>query len=284
MIFNHPYYKQLVELEGYIRLNLEKEHSVEALAQRMHLSAFHFHRIFKSLVGEPVHEYVTRIRLEVAAMRLKFTEDKVQDIAFEVGYHNPETFTRAFNRLYKSSPRAFRKAQQEIVESRLDKIVRQRLADQIIATEIKRLDPIKVAFLTHKGPYQQVGTTWEQLMRHVPPIECGRLIGIPYSDPNTAAPNQIRYDACVEIRAEFTPSEQLQVKELPGGQFVETVHHGPFEKIDDTYHLLYGLWLPSSRFELRNEPSLEIYLTNSRRTAPEEARTAIYLPIKTFRL
>ncbi len=284
MIFNHPYYKQLVELEGYIRANLGQELSVEALSQRMHLSPFHFHRVFKSLVGEPVHEYVTRIRLEVAAMRLKFTEDKVQDIAFEVGYHNPETFTRAFNRRYDSSPRAFRKAQRQIVESRLDVIVRQRLADQVMATEIKRLEPIRVAFLTHKGPYHEVGGTWELLLGSLPPSECGRLIGIPYTDPNTAAPNQIRYDACVEIGAEFSPSEQLQVKELPGGQFVESIHLGSFEKIDDTYHLLYGLWLPTSRYELRNEPSMEIYLTDSRQTAPEETRTAIYLPIKTFKI
>ncbi|MBX2874700.1 MAG: AraC family transcriptional regulator [Saprospiraceae bacterium] len=284
MIFNHPYYKQLVELESYIRANLDQALSVEVLAQRMHLSTFHFHRIFKSLVGESVHEYVTRIRLEVAAMRLKFTADKIQDIAFAVGYHNPETFIRAFNRRYQSTPSAFRKTQQQIVESRLDKIVRQRLVDQVISTQVKRLDPIRVAFLTHKGPYHEVGRTWEQLMQNIPPLECGRLIGIPFSDPHTASPEQIRYDACVEIRADYLPQEQVQLKELPGGQFVETVHLGPFEKIDDTYHLLYGLWLPSSRFELRNEPSLEIYLTDSRQTLPEEARTAIYLPIKTYKI
>lgn len=272
-----------MELEGYIRANLEQELSVEALAQRMHLSAFHFHRIFKSLVGEPVHEYVTRIRLEVAAMRLKFTEEKVQDIAFEVGYQNPETFTRAFNRKYQITPRAFRKTQQQIVESRLGKIVRQRLVDQVISTAVKRIDVIRVASLTHKGPYQTVGSTWERLIKSIPPIECGRLIGIPYSDPHTAAPEQIRYDACVEIRADFSPPEEVQVKELAGGQFVETIHQGSFENIDDTYHLLYGLWLPNSRYELRNEPSMEIYLTDHRQTAPADTRTAIYLPIKTFR-
>lgn len=283
MIFNHPYYKQLVELERYIRANLAGELSVEMLARRMHLSAFHFHRVFKSLVRESVHEYVTRVRLEVAAMRLKFTEDKIQDIAFEVGYQNTETFIRAFNRNYHSTPRAFRKAQQQIVENRLEEIVRKKVAEQMVSTELIRLDPILVAFLTHKGPYPTVGETWGQLMQSIPPLECGRLIGVPYSDPHTAAPDQIRYDACVEIRPTYTPQEHIQVKELVGGQFVQTIHLGALEKIDDTYHLLYGLWLPNSRFELRNEPSMEIYLTDSRKTAPTEARTAIYLPIKTFK-
>lgn len=283
MIFNHPYYKQLVELESYIRANLDGELTVEMLAKRMHLSAFHFHRVFKSLVGESVHEYVTRVRLEVAAMRLKFTEDKIQDIAFEVGYQNTETFIRAFNRNYQSTPRAFRKAQQQIVENRLEKIVRQKVVEQMVSTELKRLDPIRVAFLTHKGPYPTVGETWGQLMQGIPPLECGRLIGVPYSDPHTVAPDQVRYDACVEIRSTYSPPEHIQVKELVGGQFVQTVHHGVLEQIDDTYHLLYGLWLPNSRFELRNEPSMEVYLTDNRQTAPAEARTAIYLPIKTFK-
>ena len=279
-LFDHPYYKQLVQLEGFIQSNLDKELSVEVLAKQMHLSPFHFHRVFKSLVGEPVHEYVTRIRLEVAAMRLKFTKDQVQEIAFALGYQNPETFSRAFARIHHCTPRAFRKEQKQIIEYRLRDIIRQRLVEQVVSTRIQRLDPIQVAFLSHKGPYQTVGDSWKILMQNIAPAACGRMIGIPYSDPNMVEPHQVRYDACVEIRADFFPSAPIQRKELGGGQYVELIHKGPFEDIDDTYHLLYGLWLPHSQYELRNEPSLEIYLTDSRVTPPAETRTAIYLPIK----
>lgn len=282
-LFKHPYYKQLVQLEGFIRSNLDQELSVEVLAKQMHLSPFHFHRIFKSLVGEPVHEYVTRTRLEVAAMRLKFTEDKVQDIAFAVGYQNPETFSRAFARVYNCTPRTFRKEQKQIIEHRLQNIIRQRLVEQVVTTKIQRLDPIHVAFLSHKGAYQTVGASWEILVHGIAPDESGRMIGIPYSDPNMVEPHQVRYDACVEVKAEFSPPAPIQRKELPGGLYVESIHKGPFENIDDTYHLLYGLWLPNSQYELRNEPSLEIYLTDSRVTPPAEAMTAIYLPIKSLR-
>jgi len=279
-LFEHPYYKKLIQLEGFIRLNLDQELSVEDLAKQMHLSPFHFHRVFKSLVGEPVHEYVTRIRLEVAAMRLKFTRDKVHEIAFAVGYQNPETFSRAFARVHNCTPRAFRQEQKQIIAYRLQDIIRQRLVEQVVSTRIQRLQPIQVAYLSHKGAYQTVGDSWRILMQNIAPVECGRMIGIPYSDPNMVKPHQIRYDACVEIRPDFSPPMPIQRKELSGGQYVESIHKGPFEDIDDTYHLLYGLWLPNSPYELRNEPSLEIYLTDSRVTPPAEMRTAIYLPIK----
>lgn len=282
MAFEHPYYNKLVQLEEYIRGHLHQELSVEALAQRMHLSPFHFHRIFKSLVGEPVYEYVSRIRLEVAALRLKFTTDRIQEIAFQVGYQNPETFSRAFARFYQCTPSAFRKEQKQIIESRLNTIIRQRLVTQAISTEIKQFHPIRVAFLSHKGPYPTVGETWGRLMSLIPAPAFARMIGLPYSDPNTVDPLQIRYDACVEVRADYIPPQPAQVKDIPGGKYVETIHHGPFDTIDDTYHLLYGLWLPNSPYELRNENTMEIYLTDSRLTPPAEAQTAIYLPIKSY--
>lgn len=280
--FTHPYYQQLLQLEAYIRSHIDQDLSVGVLAQRMHLSTFHFHRIFKSLVGEPVHEYVTRIRLEVGALRLKFTEDKIQDIAFQVGYQNPETFSRAFVRSYQCTPRAFRKEQQQINESRLETIIRQRLVERAIPTQIKRLAPIRVAYWTHKGPYHTVEEAWDELLRHIPPQAIQQMIGIPYSDPQLVDAHHIRYDACVALRPGFTPTDLLQVKDIGGGKYVETIHQGPFETIDDTYQLLYGLWLPNSRYELRNEPVLEIYLTDSRVMAPAAHKTAIYLPIKSI--
>lgn len=280
MAFEHPYHKELIRLEQYIRDHLQDELSIAHLAEVIHLSQYHFHRVFKAMVGEAVHEYVTRIRMESAAMKLKFSAAKIRDIAFDVGYRNPETFNRAFLRVFKCTPSEFRLQQQDIVAHRIDQIIQQRLISQAISTTIKKMPDRTVAFLVHKGPYHTVGATWQQLMAALPKEELGPLLGISYNDPNVSAAEQIRYDACVQIREDYDPPARVERKVIPGGLFVETLHRGAASGIDDTYHLLYGLWLPHSKYTLRDSPPIEVYLKDLGHYPAEEALTAIYLPIQ----
>lgn len=279
MAFEHPYYKELIRLEQYIRDHLQDELSIAHLAGVVHLSQYHFHRVFKAIVGEAVHEYVTRIRMESAATKLKFSEAKIREIAFDVGYRNPETFNRAFHRVFKCAPSEFRQQQQDIVAHRIDQIVQQRLISQAISTTVKKMPDKTVAFLVHKGPYHTVSGTWQQLITALPKEELGALLGISYNDPNVSAAEQIRYDACVQIRETYDPPATVERKVIPGGLFVETLHQGSYSGIDDTYHLLYGLWLPHSKYSLRDSPPVEVYLKDLRHYPEEEALTAIYLPI-----
>lgn len=280
MPFEHPYYKELIRLEQYIRDHLQDELSVAHLAEVIHLSPYHFHRVFKAMVGEAVHEYVTRMRLESAAMKLKFGQAKIREIAFDVGYRNPETFNRAFSRFFNCTPSEFRQQQQEIVAHRIDQIIQERLINQAISTTVKNLPARTVAFLVHKGPYHTVGSTWQKLIAALSPEEIGPLLGISYSDPKVSASEQIRYDACIEVREDYDLPNTVERKVIPGGLFVETLHQGPYQAIDDTYHLLYGLWLPHSKYRLRDSPPIEVYLKDLRSHPEEEALTAIYLPIQ----
>ena len=91
-----------------IERDLDCELGLEALAERAGVSAFHFHRLFRSLVGEPPATYVRRLRLERAAIALKYSRRPVTDIAFEAGYDTHESFTRAFKARFGTAPRRFR--------------------------------------------------------------------------------------------------------------------------------------------------------------------------------
>ena len=56
-----------------------------SLASVAHFSPYHFHRLFRALVGETVTEYVRRLRLESAAVALKNTDKTVLQIALDAG-------------------------------------------------------------------------------------------------------------------------------------------------------------------------------------------------------
>ena len=90
------YYERILRALVHIQEHLEDPLDLDTLARIACFSPYHFHRIFRGLVGETLADHIRRLRLEKAAQRLKSTERPVTDIAFEAGYAAHEAFTRAF--------------------------------------------------------------------------------------------------------------------------------------------------------------------------------------------
>jgi AraC family transcriptional regulator len=88
--------------------SLDEALDLDALAREAALSAFHFQRVFRGLVGETPLELHRRLRMERAAERLWRTRAGVTAIAFDAGYDTHEAFTRAFGQRYGVSPSGFR--------------------------------------------------------------------------------------------------------------------------------------------------------------------------------
>jgi AraC family transcriptional regulator len=85
----------------HIDANLGEDLSLEQLAGVACFSEYHFHRLFRGVVGENLNEYVQRRRLEIAARTLHLNaQDKVIDVALNVGYENPASFFKAFRRFF----------------------------------------------------------------------------------------------------------------------------------------------------------------------------------------
>jgi AraC family transcriptional regulator len=79
-----------------------------ALSSRAGLSAFHWHRLFSTVVGESPKQFAQRLRLSRAAALLLSRHDSVLSIALSCGFASHEGFTRAFRRRFGVSPRAYR--------------------------------------------------------------------------------------------------------------------------------------------------------------------------------
>lgn len=78
------------------------------LARAAGLSPYHFLRTFERLTGVTPHQYVLRVRLREAALRLAAGPAKVLDIALDSGFGDVSNFNRAFRAEFGLSPRAYR--------------------------------------------------------------------------------------------------------------------------------------------------------------------------------
>jgi len=98
------YTERILGVLVFIHRNLDDRLPLEAYAKVAHFSPYHFHRIFRGMVGESLAEHIRRLRLERAAMRLRHTDWAIIEIALEAGYEAHEAFTRAFRALWGLQP------------------------------------------------------------------------------------------------------------------------------------------------------------------------------------
>lgn len=96
----------------YLAENLAKNISLAELSKHCCVSPFHFSRIFKTITGYSVYQYLQLMRLKQAEMLLG-TALPVADIAFQSGFNSIDYFSSAFKKQYRSSPSAFRANQKK---------------------------------------------------------------------------------------------------------------------------------------------------------------------------
>ncbi|MBW2277899.1 MAG: helix-turn-helix transcriptional regulator, partial [Deltaproteobacteria bacterium] len=91
------YVARINRVIDYIETHIEEELRLETLAVVACFSSFHFHRIFSAMMGEPLGQFIQRVRLERAANQLLGNPKKsITEIALDSGFSGSATFARAF--------------------------------------------------------------------------------------------------------------------------------------------------------------------------------------------
>ena len=83
---NGEYAQRINRVIDYLRGNLDRQVKLEELAKVACFSEFHFHRIFSAISGETLKNFTNRLRLEKAARLLRYSDQKLTDIALECGF------------------------------------------------------------------------------------------------------------------------------------------------------------------------------------------------------
>ena len=92
----------------YIENHLNDKLTLETVAEAVHFSKYHLHRMFTEITGMTIHDYIQRRQLTEAAKLLVFSDKPIIDIAFLCGYESQQSFSAAFKSMYKFPPAEYR--------------------------------------------------------------------------------------------------------------------------------------------------------------------------------
>ncbi len=83
--------------------------TLDDAAATVQLSSYYFSKLFKENFGQTFIDYLTQRRIELAKSLLVRTEKTFKEICYEVGYHDPNYFSRVFKKITSTTPSDYRK-------------------------------------------------------------------------------------------------------------------------------------------------------------------------------
>lgn len=291
-------YRERIEAAiKFVLSRLDNPPSPVEIADHAGFSRFHFGRVFSMATGEPLAEFVRRLRLERAAWHLENTDDLVTDVAIDAGYESLEGFSRAFREWFRISPSDFRQqpCRHEIQcpsevhwcpEGRRSVPLLVISGESEMEARIENVDEINVVALRHSGPYYLIGSKFPQLnnwaVKHNVPFTAA--LGIWRDNPDAVAAQDLRSDACVVVDRglELPETDGLDIRldKVQPGEYAVATYYGPYEGLGDAWARFCGQAVPALGREIADAPSFEMYMNDCSKVKPEEIRTDLYVLLK----
>lgn len=262
------------------------------LARAHGTTEYHLRRMFSSLFGMPLAEYVRRRRMTVAASDVLGT-DRILDIAVRYGYSSTEAFGRAFRAVHGTSVAEVREHGGPL---RAQPKLRLRIAiegSSPMDARITALPRLRLVGHAARVPLVHSGAN-PHIQAHIaalPAEEHARLKALSSAqprdllavtadvDPDYAEGSELTYLHGVSIGVGDSLPEDLDLVEAPAGEWAVFRTSGSYPgALQATWAASATDWFPANPWRLRQGPSIVSVLERSEDFST--ATTELWLPIE----
>ncbi|MBS3680706.1 response regulator [Ornithinibacillus massiliensis] len=98
------------QIKQYITEHSHEEISLEAIGKEIGLSPIYISKLFKEKMGINYIDFLTECRIEKAKKLMQDPKRSIKEIAIEVGYHEPNYFSKVFKKIVHVSPKEYQNA------------------------------------------------------------------------------------------------------------------------------------------------------------------------------
>jgi len=287
----------------FIEENLSEKLSLDIISAKAFFSPFHFHRLFKIAVGETVHNFIQRKKIEKSAAYLLHQKEKnITQIAEEVGFSNLSAFSKAFKKFYGISPIKFREespakfSKISKTESKIGKIsvtFEQYLCNINNALhwikmnakniEVKEIPEIQVAFVSYRGKMENIKIAYNKLIGWAMPKGYMnnpnlKMITIYHDSPKISDPNNIGMSACMVLENPIKVDGEVGLKTINVGKcIVARFEIKPFE-FQTAWENSFA-WMVDQGHKKDDNNPFEIYYNNAENHPENKFIVDLCIPI-----
>lgn len=251
----------------YIEDNIDDDIDYTKIAQAACCSEYHFSRMFSSIAGVPLSEYIRRRRLTLAAFEIQKSDIRIIDVAVKYGYESSDSFARAFHKIHGIKPsdargkgvqlKAFPKLSFQI-SIKGDKEMEYRIEN--LAFELRIVGKRK-RVKTNRA-FKTIPTLWntsksDGFMQTLidmswlnPKCKLEGLLGVCGKE---AAITDDEFDYFMGVRYDGEVPASMEVLVIPSSAWAV------FPNVVEAWKRLYSEWIPTSGYELANLPCIECF-------------------------
>jgi AraC family transcriptional regulator len=275
----------------YIEAHLAGEIDFDVVAQLACCSEYHFRRMFASLAGVGLSEYIRYRRLSQAAVELFQTNTRVIDVAVRYGYSSADAFTKAFQALHGVTPSEARLTGTSIkvfppmtfqLTVRGGEMMEYRIVEKVAFYIVGVHERVK---LQYRGVNPEIAALWESLSEA--DIEAldqlcdeqpqGLLnASVNFTDERSEGSLVDHYIGVATTQAPATG--KWTALTVPASTWAVFTSHGKFpDALQEVWGRIYTEWLTTSGYELANGP--ELLWTGTEDYEAPDFHAEIWIPV-----
>ena len=299
------YRARINRVVDYIEENLGREMDLDELSAVASFSKFHFHRVFAMMMGETLHAFIQRTRVEKAAVIIAGDPTRaVTDVAYDCGFSSPQAFAKQFRRRFGVSATEWRHKRRGSKRGQVDrndgKTVRKpgnassgirphieyqqdyitwryKMIDVERKVTVRTMDAATLAYIRHVGPYEGDGSLferlWGKLMSWAGPRDLvkadTRYITVYHDSPDITDKDKLRISIGITVPKETPVDGEVSLMTLDSGKYAIAEFVLGEKEYGEAWSWVYGTWLPESGFVPDDRPAFEEYPIDGEAAGPD---------------
>ncbi len=266
----------------FIQQNLSDPIKVQSLSKIAGMSEFHFNRIFKSVTGESVYQFIKRVRLESAASLLLTQPSlSVSEVVQQSGFDNSSSFAKSFKQRFKLTASQWRKLHKNQFDQRSQAVEvhegnvtiqhgkptwTYQDYSSLRQVVIKDLPIKRIAYVRNVGSYQGDKNLYETLNKILVQWAVPRgywcedvcSLNIYHDNPGITDSHHLRLMVALEVDESARPSGEIGISQTAGGRYGTCRFILNEQQFQSAWGWMHTTWLHNSGYEVDNRESIEI--------------------------
>lgn len=264
----------------YMENHLMEDIHCGDVAGHVHISLFHFQRLFNLLTGMTVGEYIRSRRLSLAGEELTREGTKVIDVAYKYGYNSPESFARAFVRFHGVPPGQVKK-QKELKSFNRLTIKISLEGGTIMDYRIEKKHALKLLVhartFTEESSRQGIPAFWDEYYKEGLDEKVPGCLGV--CAQGEAGKEEFLYGIGCDAGKVPEIPQGFQILDIPAYTWAVFKCVGAVpDAIWNMWDCIYREWLPGADYELVQDYDMENYLPGDNKAS--DYVSEIWIPVR----